>query len=81
MEGLEDAHASIKIGWTEAYSSKLSLSVHHTLRLVESRIAFDPRLPIGGLQSVTVWHCVALLVVAYLCHVNERAWPNPTCIA
>jgi hypothetical protein len=31
---------------------------------VEFCIAFDLRLPIGGPQAVTVWHCVALLVVA-----------------
>jgi hypothetical protein len=31
---------------------------------VEFCIAFDLRLPIGGPQAVTVWHCVALLVIA-----------------
>jgi len=31
---------------------------------VEFCIAFDLTLPIGGPQAVTVWHCVALLVVA-----------------
>lgn len=64
MEGPEDAHASIKTGWTEASRTEFSLSVHGTLHVVEFRIAFNPMLPIGGSQSVTVWHCVALLVVA-----------------
>jgi hypothetical protein len=37
-------------------------SGYSTLDLVESCIALDLRLPIGGVQSVTAWHCLSLLI-------------------
>lgn len=42
-------------------ASGFLLSGQCTLHQVELCIAFDLRLPIGGLQSVTVWHCLSLL--------------------
>jgi uncharacterized protein YpbB len=54
--------------------------------VVELCLAFGAGLPIGGLQSVTAWHCLSLLIrvmsvnvqgVYLLVPLNEDRWKDP----